>query len=174
MFGSACGIVEVLSTNSNRLILCFVHSITMHPLELFCYQKGLLRLSFVKIKRWHERKDIARLIYAAQHGIYYLRLHCINYLSTYKDDQGVNDQLRHMIDDPVSSVSEAAIALFDKSTDKELKAQIKAARKLRKQKEKSYKSGRTFPPFGQEGPQRPSDRLLGMLRDHQGMNHPPF
>lgn len=147
----------------------------MHQLEALCYDIGLLKLSQKKIKHWFDQGDTTRLIFAAKKGFFPIRLLCIELMSGMMTDQKVYTQLKSMIDDPVDTVSEAAIALFENDNDQRLKTQIKAARKKRKNKAKiRSKSKRSYPSFIQEGPTRPSDRLMERLRQQQWDNHPPF
>ena len=148
----------------------------MNRLERFFYKEGYLSLSEKRLSKWHEAGDFRRLIFASQKGTYTLRLQSISLLTQYLKEEEVKHRLIDMIDDSVEAVALAAMEVFKGTRDKAIQARRKAARDKWKAWKKTLKNapGPVSIMEQTSGWDRPSDRLMGRLKDQQDTNHPPF
>ncbi|MEL6559074.1 MAG: hypothetical protein AAFQ94_12875 [Bacteroidota bacterium] len=85
----------------------------------------MLKLSERKLQRWHQNDQIEKIIYAAKNGTYQIRLQSVRLLGDHFRDISVKNQLIEMIDDEVELVANAAISLFNETTDQSIVLRIR-------------------------------------------------
>tara|TARA_R100000005_G_C4985313_1_gene193820 strand:+ start:1435 stop:1887 length:453 start_codon:yes stop_codon:yes gene_type:complete len=148
----------------------------MNSIERFLYQHRILKLSENKLEQWNRNEEVNKLIFAAENGMFNIRLKCIEFLFARITEHGVRDLLTSMISDDVEIVSEATMKVLEQSATPELSELIKQTRKEWKIKKKKKRANpyNTNLQFGDTGKERPSDRLMSRLREQQRTNHPPF
>lgn len=149
----------------------------MNPVERFLYRHQILTLTERKLERWNKNESIDELIFAANNGIYNIRLRCIEFLSGRTSEPKIKSLLISMISDDVEIVSKAAIEVLEDSATPELMEVIKQTRKTWRDKKKRKK--RISPhlsniQFGETSKGRPSERLMDRLREQQRSNEPPY
>lgn len=149
----------------------------MNKLESFLYQHRILKLSENKLEKWYREEQLEKLFFAAENGMFNIRLKCVKLLSNRISKSEVKTLLTSMISDEVEIVSEAAIKSLEPSVTPELAElieRIRKERKTKKRKEKHMKSHLANIQFGDSGKTRPSERLMNTLRDQQRTNEPPY
>ena len=148
----------------------------MNSLERFLYLNRIFKISEKKLKSWDRRQLTDKIIFAAQKGIYNIRIKAIGLLSPLKDEPKVRTQLIKMISDEVELVSEAAIAVLEPTANSEIQMFIDSTRaKWREVRERETRTANAanlqFKNFGRE---KPSERLMNILREQQKTNEPPY
>ncbi|KYG72906.1 hypothetical protein [Roseivirga echinicomitans] len=148
----------------------------MNSNERFLYQHRILKLSENKLEQWNRNEEVDKLIFAAENGMFNIRLKCIEFLSGRIAEHDVKNLLTSMISDDVEAVSEATMKVLEQSATSELLELIKRTRKhwKIKRKKRPANSYITNVQFGDTGKARPSERLMSRLRDQQRTNQPPY
>lgn len=148
----------------------------MSKFERFLYHYGILRLSEDKLEKWEKKGQIEKLLFAAENGMFNIRLKCVKLLSNRIANREVKSLLINMISDDVEIVSETAIKSLEPSmTSKlsELIQRIGEERKVKKRKEKRMKSHISNIQFKGSRRVRPGVRLTNTLAEQQKANQPP-
>ena len=148
----------------------------MNFLFRILYRNQILEFTEGKLNRWSEKEAIDKLIFAANYGIYNIRLKCIELLESRKSTPEVNNLLKYMIKDKVEIVSEAAIKLLESNASPKLAEQIANIRNERKEEKKLLKNNKRTRASDYKTPGRtsPSEKLMSRLRDQQKSNEPPY
>ena len=114
----------------------------MNTIERFLYQHRILKLTEHKLERWSKDDATSKLIFAAENGIFNIRLKCIEQLANRTKEPEIKKLLITMISDDVEVVSEAAIKTLEPTATPELLELIERTRKnwkLKKRKKKRSK-----------------------------------
>ncbi|MEQ6169106.1 HEAT repeat domain-containing protein [Ekhidna sp. MALMAid0563] len=149
----------------------------MNSIERFLYNHRILKLTENKLERWNRTDAIDKLIFAAENGMYNIRLKCIEQLTNRTRELEIDKLLVTLISDDVEVVSEAAIEALEQTASPEQRELIEQTRKnwkLKNRKKKRPNSYIANIQLGDTGKPRPSDRLMETLRSQQQTNHPPF
>lgn len=145
----------------------------MNSIERFLYLNRILKFTEAKLEKWHQKEATEKLIFAAQNGIYNIRLKCVNYLSKKISESDIKDLIISLVSDEVEVVSVAAMTALEQSPTLELSEliqQTKAKWQTKKQKERQKKHVNSYAANIQlDGTrkQKPSERLINNLRKQQ-------
>ncbi|UII20739.1 hypothetical protein [Fulvivirga ligni] len=128
------------------------------------------------VSKWGQQGNADDLIFAAEHGMFNIRLKCIELLAPKKKEEKVKQLLISMIKDDVEIVANAAINELRPSASSELIEKInKVLQEREAQKKKvakmSYLSNLSFED-NRSSP--PRDRLMDRLHQQQNSNNLPY
>lgn len=145
----------------------------------YLYNKGLLKITTDKVRRWTDAGNEQKLLFALEYGLFNFRVKAIEGLIAINYPQ-IEKVLEQAIDDPVQSVSMLAIEALRKTTNsliihKKIEEKLKFWEQRKEQMTWAATRSRSYPYFdGGSTKESPGSRLMSRLNQQRSDNHPPW